>query len=93
MGYVSPSDDERTFKAGRTELYHCSACGVMSRFARYTAVSKVSAGPPSRCTKQHHSLNTTDVNLSRIFFVSALNRAFGIADATMPASETFFAVS
>lgn len=44
VGYVSPTEDERTFKAGRTELYHCSSCGALSRFARYTAVSKASDG-------------------------------------------------
>ncbi|CAM9361779.1 unnamed protein product [Discosporangium mesarthrocarpum] len=49
MGYVHPSQEELDYKAGRTELYWCPACGQVSRFARFTAVSKVLETRRGRC--------------------------------------------
>lgn len=49
VGYVYPTEDERAFRAGRTEVYHCSTCGAVSRFARYSAVSKVLETQRGRC--------------------------------------------
>lgn len=49
IGYVYPTNAERTFRASRTEVYHCSSCGETSRFARYAAVSKVLETRRGRC--------------------------------------------
>ncbi|CAN0154893.1 unnamed protein product [Ectocarpus fasciculatus] len=49
VGYVHPTADEREFRAGLTEVYLCSSCGHVSRFPRYTAVSKVLDTQRGRC--------------------------------------------
>ncbi|CAM9299846.1 unnamed protein product [Scytosiphon promiscuus] len=49
VGYVYPTEEERRFHAGRTEVYRCSSCGQVSRFARYAAVSKVLETRRGRC--------------------------------------------
>eukprot|EP00904_Undaria_pinnatifida_P004953 jgi/Undpi1/1588/HiC_scaffold_11.g04978.m1 len=49
LGYISPTGEERASQAGRTEMYHCSSCGAVSRFARYAAVSKVLETRRGRC--------------------------------------------
>ncbi|CAB1109414.1 unnamed protein product [Ectocarpus sp. CCAP 1310/34] len=49
VGYVYPTAEEREFRAGLTEVYLCSSCGHVSRFPRYTAVSKVLDTHRGRC--------------------------------------------
>ncbi|CAN0091109.1 unnamed protein product [Ectocarpus sp. 8 AP-2014] len=49
VGYVYPTAEEREFRAGLAEVYLCSSCGHVSRFPRYTAVSKVLDNQRGRC--------------------------------------------
>jgi hypothetical protein len=49
VGYIRPSFDERGFRAGRTELYHCSVCRAVSRFPRFNALDRVLDTRRGRC--------------------------------------------
>lgn len=49
LGYIVPSANEREGKAGRTELYQCHQCQVVTRFPRFNKVSAVLSQKRGRC--------------------------------------------
>jgi hypothetical protein len=48
-GSVYPSNVERTYRAGNTELFSCVKCNCTSRFPRFNEVSKVLETRTGRC--------------------------------------------
>eukprot|EP01039_Chlorochromonas_danica_P004028 gene4028-4406_t len=49
LGMLCPSEEEKRFQTGKTELYYCSKCGFFSRFPRYIDVSEVLVTHRGRC--------------------------------------------
>ena len=49
LGYVYPSEDEMTGKAGRTELYLCHKCQSITRFPRFNKAQTVLQKRQGRC--------------------------------------------
>lgn len=49
FGSVYPSNMERTYLAGKTELYSCTKCNRTSRFPRFNEVTKVLETRTGRC--------------------------------------------
>ena len=49
LGNVRATAREGTFRAARTELQYCGACGAMTRFPRYNVVGKIVQTRQGRC--------------------------------------------
>jgi hypothetical protein len=49
IGYIKPNSDERSSKAGRTELYLCSCCSSVTRFPRFNLLNRVLTTRRGRC--------------------------------------------
>lgn len=49
IGFLRPSAEERTARAGRTEMYSCSKCRAVSRFPRFNFLNRVLQTRKGRC--------------------------------------------